>query len=331
MRAIASFATTAVLVIAANANAAGERLLFDNPDYEIFVAQNYYCDEPVRLTVRSDDPDLFEAGSTELQRIVDAAQAVLAFECPDVRGVEIEGRLAGLDEPVYFGIAGPQSSWTLESKQSIQSEEYGEYQPPADDGARASATGTHGFTVANLAAGMSVDEARATVADTFAVEPDYDVDQGILTMEAGGCPADYDWTALSPNPEPGWKCLQAWFTDQRLARLYLLDLVQVIESDDPRAVEQHLIERFGEPVHRGTREREHAWWQEKHTIYILGWGEIVESAAAAGDGESTDIYSLQAQVLPIGGATIVTVTLYAPELQPQRSSEPDQDVPDLTL
>lgn len=329
MRATSSMAIAALLVVAANAYATGERLLFDNPDYDIFVAEDYFCDQPVRVTVHSGQPGLFEADSPELQRIVDATQAVLAFECPNVRGIELEGRLAGLDEPVYFGVAGPRSDWVLNTKRSIRSEEYGQYQPRADDGGQGAPGAARGFTVANLSAGMPVDEARAAVVDTFGVEPAYDVAEGILTMQAGGCPADYDWAALSPSPEPGWKCLQAWFTDQRLARLYLLDLVQVIDSEDPQAVERHLIERFGEPVHRSTRERDSAWWQDTRTIHTLGWGEVVE-AADAGDAEATDVYTLQAQVLPVGAATVVTVTLYEPELRAAASGT-DADAPDLTL
>lgn len=330
LRTISSVAVAGTLVLAGNTHAAGGRLLFDNPDYDVFVAEEFYCDEPVGLTVRSAEPDMFEADSPELQRIVDAAQAVLAFECPTVPGVELEGRLAGLDEPVYFGVAGPDSDWTLAARQSIQSQEYQAYQPPVGGGEYGSGSGAHGFTVASLSAGMSVDEARAATADAFGVEPEYDVENGILTMQTGGCPADYDWSALSPSPEPGWKCLQAWFTDQRLARLYLLDLVQVVEARDHDALEQYLIERYGEPAHRGTRETDHGWLQAPQTIYTLGWGEVVDTGDA-GVGEQSEIYNLQAQVLPTGHATVVTVTLYEPRLQPQRASDSGPRVPDLTL
>lgn len=330
MRTLLSLAVIGVVVMAANAHAAGERLLFDNFDYDVLVAEDYYCDQPVKLTVLSADPEMFEADSPELQRIVDAAQAVLAFECPIVHGVELEGRLAGLDEPVYFGVAGPGSSWELAAKQSIHSEEYEAYQAPIGHGEYESADRPHGFTVASLSAGMSVDEARAAAADTFGIEPEYDVENGILTLQSGGCPADYDWEVLSPSPEPGWKCLQAWFTDQRLSRLYLLDLLQVVEFEDPEAVEQYLIDRFGEPAYRGTRKQDRAWWQDKQAIYTMGWGEVVETGDAVG-GEQTEIYNLQAQVLSIKDATMVKVTLYEPGLQPQRATGDDPRVPDLTL
>lgn len=321
-----------MLTVVVNAHAAGERLLFDNPDYDVLVSQDYYCNEPVRLTVLSTNPEIFEADSPELQRIADSAQAVLAFECPAVPGIELEGRLTGLDEPVYFGIAEAGSGWELATRQSIQSKDYEAYQPPADDGEYDfPGVGNGEFMVANLVAGMSVDEARTAVADTFGIEPEYDVGEGVLTMRTGGCPEGYDWAALSPKPEPGWKCLQAWFTDQRLARLYLLDLVQVIERDDPETIEQHLIDRFGEPTYRDSRGQDRGWWRKDRKVYRMTWGRVVQSAEAAGDGQTQDIYNLQAKVLPVGDVTIVTVTLYEPELQPQWSSEPDQDIPDLTL
>ncbi len=179
------------LLVAGGAVAAEERLLFDNPDYEVTVAGDYACGEPVPITVYSDRPQLFEAGSVELQRIADAAQAVLAFECPRVDVLEMEGRLAGLGAPVYAGVAEAQSGWELAARQSIQSEQYEgayeDYQAPLGDDAGYGAGGTEGFTVANLSAGMTVEEARAAVADTFGEEPDYDAGHGILSMRTGGC------------------------------------------------------------------------------------------------------------------------------------------------
>lgn len=319
----------AALLVAAAASAAQARLLFDNPGYDVSVPESFYCEQPVRVTVRSKDPALFEQDSPEMQRIVDSTQAVLAFECPTVNGVELEGRLAGLADPVYFAVAGPESGWALTVKQSIQSNEYDAYEPPMDE-KDMPVDHTGSFTVANLAAGMGVQEARATVADTFGVEPEYQVDDGTMTMRAGGCPADYDWAALSPGPEPGWKCLKAWFTDQRQERLYLLDLIQVLAPQDPEAVEQYLVDRFGEPVHRDDARRDGAWWQKTQGIRTLAWGDVVETTDA-GDGEATEIYRLQAKILPVDDATVVTVTLYEPELQPQWASEPGSKLPDLTL
>lgn len=313
-----------------SATAADDRLLFDNPGYTVTMPDNYYCDETVPLTVHSDRPGLFESGSTELQRIVDAAQAVLAFECPQFHAIQVEGRLSGIGEPVYTGLSERRSNWELTASQSIQSEQYDGSSSPMDDEGYGAGDAIHGFSVANLSSGMPVEEARSAVTETFGIEPEFDIDSGILTMLAGGCPADYDWAALSPEPERGWKCLNAWFTDQRLARLYLLDLVQVIDAADPDAVEQQLMERFGEPVHRDTRDQEGGWWGTNEEIRMLAWGEVVETRDTGG-GEMTDVYALQAKILPMDDVTVVTVTLYEPGLRPGWSPGSGSNLPDLTL
>jgi hypothetical protein len=309
---------------------AGDRLLFENPDYDVTMAEDYFCDEIVAVTVHSNLPSLFEADSPELQRIVDGAQAVLAFECPEFHSIRIEGRLSGIDAPVYSGMAERRSGWRLAASQSIQSKQYDEYAAPMDDGDYGDWDWQSGFTVAGLSAGMSVDDAQDAVRETFGVESEFDIEDGILTMQAGGCPWDYDWAALSPAPERGWKCLSAWFTDQRLARLYLLDLVQVIDAADPELVAQQLIDRYGEPVYRETRDRDGSWWGDKETIHVLAWGAVVEAPEAGGD-DAGEVYTLQAKILPIDDVTVVTVTLYEPGIRPGRASDPGSSVPDLTL
>lgn len=330
MRAFRILALAGLLAAVHNVHAGNGRLLFANPDYDVTMAESFYCDEPVMVTVRSDRPELFEAEATELQRIVDATQAVLAFECPAFDVIRVEGRLAGLDEPVYAGVSERSNDWELVTTQSIQSQAYEQPAAPMDDDDYGYSDGDLGFTVANLSAGMSVDEARATVTETFGVDSQFDAGQGVLSMRAGGCPADYDWAAVSPTPERGWKCLSAWFTDQRLSRLYLLDLVQVVEAADPQAIEQQLIDRFGEPVYRDTRDQGNGWWGKDDTMHMLAWGEVVETRDT-GNGEREDIYTLQAKVLPIEDVTVVTVTLYEPGLRPGWASEPASGAPDLTL
>ena len=332
MRTVMILAVAGALVIARGAGAAGDRVLFDNDDYDVTAARNIDCGESVALTVRSSSPELFEAGSVELQRLVDASQAVLGFECPGVPALELEGRLAGLEEPVYTGRAERGANWQLVARRSIQSEQYEEYAASRDEAYESTAgEDSRRFAVANLSVGMTVDEARSTGQDTFGVEPDYDVKEGVLTMRSGGCPADYDWAALSPSPKPRWKCLQAWFTDQRVARMYLVDLVQVIDHDDPKAVQRHLIERFGEPVYQGEVERDRSWWQSKSSLYVMGWGEVIGSAEAGEGRGKADVYTLQAKVLPVDDVVIVTVTLYQPGLRPGRSPVADRKISDLTL
>lgn len=330
MRGIRFVPLLGLLAVVHSASAANERLLFDNPDYDVTMAEDYYCDEPATVAVHSDTPGMFQADSTAMQRIVDATQAVLAFECPMFDVIRVEGRLAGLDEPVFAGVAERGSNWELTTTRSIQSEEYAEHDTPMGDEEYGSTDGGLGYTVANLSAGMSVDEARAAVADSFGIEPEFDIEQGILSMRAGGCPADYDWSALSPTPERGWKCLNAWFTDQRLARLYLLDLIQVVNAEDPEIVVRQLTDRFGEPVYRDTRDQKGGWWGKNDPVQLLAWGEVVETQET-GSGEQEDVYTLQARILPVEDVTVVTVTLYEPEIQPGWASDSEPGAPDLTL
>ncbi len=117
--------------------------------------------------------------------------------------------------------------------------------------------------------------------------------------------------------------------------MYLLDLVQVIESNDPAAVEQRLVDRFGEPVYRDAQDQERGLLHEdRSSIIVLGWGEVVQSPEAAAAGEP-DMHTLQAKVLPIDNVTVVTVNLYRPDLQPGRAAGSEDGrrgaVPDLTL
>lgn len=325
---------TALAILVSPAQAApdtNQRLLFDNPDFEVTARSGFFCNEPVPITVRSTIPRLFEAQSARLQGIVDATRAVLGFECPVLQGIRVQGRLTGLDEPVYSGMADPDSDWMLVTRQSIESEAYDNYNAPSDsrDTADMGRTGDS-FTVAGLSAGMSVDEARAAVAEAFGTEADFDIEAGALTMRDGGCPGEYDWASLSPPPQPGWKCLDAWFTDQRMARLYLLDLIQVIEASEPDRIMQQLIERFGEPVSRATQEQEGGWWDSGPVVERLAWGEVVETRDP-GDAQGSDIHALQAKIVPLEDATVVAVTLYRPALRPGDGSRRASQVPDLTL
>ena len=47
-------------------------------------------------------------------------------------------------------MAGPQSDWALDTKRSIQSEEYGQYQAPGDAGDQGAPGAARGFTVAEV-------------------------------------------------------------------------------------------------------------------------------------------------------------------------------------
>lgn len=317
----------AACLIAGTVSAADERVLFDNSDYAVTTADgNRYCEQPMTVTVESGNPDLFES-EREMQRIVDGAQATLAYECPQVRALTVRGRLSGIPDPVFRGIAEKASDWRLDTRQSFESRHSGEDWND-DSGEEAPLTD---FNVANLKAGMSVDEAKATIQEAFGVDSSYDKEKGVLDMQAGGCPESYNWASLSPLPSPGWKCLRAWFTDQRVERLYLVELIQVVEGDQANAIEGFLTDQFGEPAHRSSRDEQQEWWQEAPPQYTLTWGEVVSPTPVSEDGQQRERYTLEAHITPVEDLTILSVTLYEPGVRPTGTVRSDQPALDLNL
>lgn len=336
------FLGLATLLSASAIAAPQQRVIFDNPGYTVTTdADGRGCSQSMRVVVESDDPALF-AKQSRLQGIVDGAQAVLAYECPELRGVEVRGVLAGIPEPVYRGFSGERTSWRLDTRKSFQSraiegrsagdgDRRGARSEP-DTGGNARQPQADGFNVANLEAGMTLDAAATTIEDTFGVEPSYDNRTGALSMQAGGCPRDYDWSALSPPPQAGWKCLRARFTDQRVERLYLLELIQVVEGNQVDSIETMLARRFGEPVHHQTGDGAPEWAREDdgaRSSHVMVWGDVVEATQASADSGESTRYTLRAQIKPVEGATVLAVTLYRPDIRPARSARTDR--PDLDL
>lgn len=320
------------------------RVIFDNPGYQVTApGDGTYCGQPARVTVESDDPELFERQAM-LQSIVDGVQAVLVYECPDIATVEVNGRLRGITEPIYRGVAHRHSNWNLDTKKSFQSREYeegsrngdswDEDEPTVGDGETSPAMPASEFNVANLQTGMTVDNAGATVEDTFGVQPSYDRREGLLSMRTGGCPQDYDWSTLSPVPQAGWKCLRGWFTDQREERLYLLELIQVVEGDQVHSIESLLAQQYGEPVHQRTQEKKPERWQdapESRTSHVMAWGDVVQADTASAGEDQSSRYTLQAHITPIEDVTVLAVTLYQPDMQPDRATRDEPQDLDLNL
>lgn len=314
----------ALVVHPLTANA--ERLLFDNPDYIVTTAGEQRCGQPVTIALETGNPDLLESES-KLQGVVDATRAVLAYECPTVGEIEMLGHLRGIADPVFRGIAHSESGWQLETRQSFDARAEGESW--RDE--RPENAAPDNFNVANLTAGMVVEEARSTVSETFGVEPSYDNREGTLSMRKGGCREDYDWAALSPPPDAGWKCLRAWFTDERMERLYLVELIQVVEGRQVASIETFLSDQFGEPVHRSRSDGQEGWWQDEPSPRTLAWGEVVDTTPVSDGDEQASRYTLQARVVPLNDVTVLVVTLYEPDIRPGRAAQSEQPPLDLNL
>jgi hypothetical protein len=301
---------------------------------EVTLTGAHRCGAPADVTIHSARPALFERDSSELQRVVDAVRALLAFECRDLPELRVLGRLKGLPEPVFRGAATAASGWAVRTEQSIRGGAPRRAEGTAGGGggplggrAPLPALGDEGPAVAGLRAGMPVGEAQAAVARTFGVEPAYDPQRGLLTMGAQGCPAGYDLERRSPAPQPGWKCLKAWFTDEQEPRLYRLELVQVLPPDQREAAERALTERFGPPLQRRVDEPT-SWWGGRtgEQVVHLAWGRVVEPARepASGDGPGQPVHALQATVEATPGAVLTSVILYEPaQLGPVRERRPD--------
>lgn len=331
-------ATQSLLVIGAllatpAGQAAGDRLLFDNPGFSVTTnALATECGRPATVTIESNDPELFES-EPELQRIVDGAQAVLAYECPRIRAIRVRGLLTGISDPVYKGVSRKPSGWLLDTRQSFETQESGHDWDDSDteNDEPDRNVSVDQFNVANLQAGMPIDDAMATVEETFGIEPAYDLQEGLLTMRANGCPEDYDWSTLSPIPRPGWKCLRAWFTDQRVARLYLLELIQVVDGNRAESVESFLINQFGEPEIERRHEAVERWEEDGDAGSMLAWGKTLRTEPVSENPNATKRHTLQAHIIPVEDVTILTVTLYEPDVRPGGSARTDPPPLDLNL
>lgn len=281
---------------------AGARVLLEDDGLAVRMADGSRCARSVDMTVVAEQPALFERGSDRLQRVVDAAHAVLAFECPELREIRVRGELRGLSGAMFQGTAVAARDWRIEAERTIGAEQAaaaGSGAPVPVEGSSAEATGA--FSVAGLKLGMTANDARQAIREFFGVEPDYDIRAGIMTMRAGGCPQGFDPGAMRPRPEAGWKCLQALFTDQRVATLYRMQLVQAVEAGRMEPVVDTLTQRYGRPSSRVSGTGDGAPSGLSRDGVALAWRR---EGAGATVGQT-----LRATVEPVGDTVVVTVTL----------------------
>jgi hypothetical protein len=324
--------TTLALSVATPTGAVARQLLRDT-GLDVRVDRGVQCGSPIDLTVEAEDPGLFEADSDRLQRVVDAARAMLAFECPDMQALNVQGYLRGLSDPVYRASAREADDWRLQVRSSIQAGAgaAGTREQPQRPNLIGGAGNAGGYSVAGLALGMSVDEAMSAVRRNFAEAPRYDAREGVLTMQAQGCPEDFDWARMPKVPRAGGKCLQAWFTDERAAELYRLKLIQVTATENTDQLEATLVSRYGRPAIRVTGWDPDAPDELSRNGLLLGWGETV--AAAAGTRRASGEVAprrLEAVIEPVRDVAVTTITLYDPSLR-VRPDYRSPRAPDLRL
>ena len=103
------------------------------------------------------------------------------------------------------------------------------------------------LTLTGLALGIPLTEAQRALGKTFDSAPRYDAQSGIMRLQTGGCPVDFDPGRDASVAMPGWKCLTAWFSDQRIPVLERVELTQVLESSTV-TVKTVLLEKYGLPA-----------------------------------------------------------------------------------
>ncbi len=243
---ITAVAATALISSAAWAS----RVLASNADTVVMVEESYVCDQVIDVQVESDSPEVFESKSIRMQTLVDSVQAILRYECPDLRRVRVTGQLRGLDQMVYAGVATWKDQWEVTTKRAIDAQEVATASQPPDENpyvyAREGVTDRE-MEIASIKLDMTVDEVRNRILDVFGSKPAYDPVPGTMNLELGGCPASHiGGGKVKGQVNTDWVCTKAWFTDRRIARLYKLGYTQVVRGK-MKNVRNALVDNFGTP------------------------------------------------------------------------------------
>jgi len=93
---------------------------------------------------------------------------------------------------------------------------------------------------------MTVEQSVKTVQKKFNEEPQYSAADGLLSLQSSGCKDKSEPDNGYSDSQLSMKCLNAWFTDERIARMDRLELIQVVEGE-MQQVESLFIEKYGNP------------------------------------------------------------------------------------
>lgn len=309
------------VLLISGANAAwAERVLLQEGDSRALLETSHLCGQSVVVTVESTLPQLFQDDAPRLQRLIDGVRALLAFECPTIHEIEVQGRLKGMGTILYRGVATVESGWWLEARESIRSE--------ADEVAAGHMTDEtpapkSGFEIAGLDTGMTVEEAKEAVQREFDVEPTYAPDQRVMRFEVGGCPPGYDPEQAVGSPQPGWKCLQGLFSDGATPRLQRFKLIQVTQHRSAQDVMDLLEGRFGPADARWTEIRHSGGlWGGERAVGYLAWGEVIGTVPVEGS-RPRPTYELEATVDRIQGFAMTILTRAERDVPPDQPAKSD--------
>lgn len=297
---VALLANTAIM-----SNVWAARILISDADQTVSLTRALDCYSAADITIDTSRPEIYEPGSTQLQLVSDTVRAMLNYECPDLSEINITGLIRGLNDVVYEGKLTQRDNWLVQATASTasNSKQNNAWAPRESTNWRPAQSNhdqlSDQLAVTNLALGMTVKQVSEIVEDTFNVEPEYDAEKGLMKMLIGGCPANFDANSDVEHAQADWKCLKAWFSDNRVARLERLELIQVVNTDTDN-VQQLLLEKYGRP-----NESKTAQYENKAQMV---WRAADENAATG----NQSVQSLSAVLSEIKTDLVVTnLTLFS--------------------
>jgi hypothetical protein len=287
----------AMVLAPANATA---RLLLEDQGAEVHLERVMDCGEPASVQVIAERVDLFAPGSERLQGLVDAARAMLGYECRALPEIQVSASLRGESHPRWAGTAGAATGWQLEPDARYASSgwvpPWQGGQPAPVPAAPPPAPARSGFVVRGVGTGMTPDAALARAREQFDVAPRYDASRRELRAERGGCDVD------ASRPRAGQLCMRTLFTEGRDPLSYQVHYAQVVDRDQGEAVAAQLRERFGAPAVDEER-RGSAWLRGGAPDRRLAWG----ASTRGPEGEAR--HELEADIRVVDGMTVLTLDL----------------------
>lgn len=326
MRAASWLLAAAAIAASAGPVLAAERLLVQEADLLVVVDRETACGDPVPITIRTSDPAIFRADSgNRLQQTVDGVRAILGFECARTPRLEITGQSgtrAGGDT-VFTGAAGDKTDWLV---QAAKRPEQAALAAPSTgsgplsvgtDGRADAALGSGSVqAIGGVATGMSLEQATARADADFATTPRYLDDRRLLVAAEGGCDFRFD---DGDAPQPGWRCLEAAFSEGSPPRAYAIGLSQAVDKDQRESIVESLGERFG-PAEQVIHGRE-----GEHPFVFLSWGEVIAADRQGRLGHiNAPLRRMEAYAIARDGMTVLTIWQQDPSLV--RPDEPEHRV-----
>ena len=287
-----------------------DRVLIDDPQQTVTVGNHISCYQPVDITVDTVKPSLYEADSMSLQKLGDSVKAMLSYECPGLSSIALTGLIRGLDEIVYQGEMSKNNNWRVQAL-ALSDQAYESNQRPlgiSDQTRNQQSSIAKRYDdeliqgqleVTGLHLGMSVDQVTDSIIKTFGLQPTYDAQQGVMTMNSGHCPQDLSLAHEGSELNSELKCLQAWFSDNRVARLQRLTLFQVVDGQ-VHQVNNLLFNKYGNPTQTSSND--------DNTETQMIW------RALSADTNQTVIQEVDAIILNVDTQRVATnVSLYTTE------------------